>query len=65
MSIADAVSSASAYLTEHPDEARYRDSHARARLESGLRVEVTGPNGEQLATDMPAAMYSTGHFAFR
>jgi len=59
MSIADAVSSASAYLTEHPDEARYRDSHARARLESGLRVEVTGPNGEQLATDMPAGIGGT------
>jgi uncharacterized OsmC-like protein len=59
MSIADAVSSASAYLTEHPDEARYRDSHARARLGSGLRVDVTGPNGEQLATDMPAAIGGT------
>jgi hypothetical protein len=59
MSIAHAVSSASAYLTEHPDEARYRDSHARARLVSGLRVEVTGPNGEQLATDMPAGIGGT------
>jgi uncharacterized OsmC-like protein len=59
MSIADAVQNASAYLTEHPDEARYRDSNARARLESGLRVEVTGPNGEQLATDMPAGIGGT------
>ena len=59
MSISDAVSSASAYLTEHPDEARYRDSPARARLESGLRVEVTGPNGEQLTTDMPTAIGGT------
>ena len=59
MSIADAVSSASAYLTEHPDEARYRDSNARARLESGLRVEVTGPNGEQVAMDMPAGIGGT------
>jgi uncharacterized OsmC-like protein len=59
MSIADAVQNASAYLTEHPDEARYRDSHARARLEAGLRVEVTGPNREQLATDMPAGIGGT------
>lgn len=59
MSIADAVSSASAYLTAHPDEARYRDANAHARLESGLRVEVTGPNGEQLATDMPAGIGGT------
>jgi uncharacterized OsmC-like protein len=59
MSISDAVSSASAYLTEHPDEARYWDSAARARLDSGLRAEVTGPNGEQLTTDMPAAIGGT------
>ena len=44
---------ASAYLSEHPDEARYRDSAATARLGPGLRAEVTGPTGEQLATDMP------------
>jgi uncharacterized OsmC-like protein len=59
MSISDAVQNAGAYLTEHPDESRYRDSHARARLESGLRVEVTGPNGEQLTTDMPAGIGGT------
>ena len=51
--IRDAVAGASAYLTEHPDEARYRDSHARARLSDGLRVEVEGPGGERLQTDMP------------
>jgi uncharacterized OsmC-like protein len=51
--IAAAVKRASAYLTEHPTEARYRDSHARARLASGLRVEVDGPGGERLTTDMP------------
>jgi uncharacterized OsmC-like protein len=59
MSIADAVSRASVYLTEHPDEARYRDSHARAHLASGLLVEVTGPNGERLTTDMPAGIGGT------
>ena len=51
--IGDAVASAAAYLTEHPDEARYRDSAAHARLGAGLRVDVTGPGGEQIATDMP------------
>lgn len=51
--IGDAVRRASAYLTDHPDEARYRDSHARARLGEGLRVEVQGPSGERLTTDMP------------
>lgn len=59
MSIADAVAAASAYLTDHPDEARYRDSSARARLESGLVVNVTGPRGESLTTDMPAGIGGT------
>jgi hypothetical protein len=54
--IRDAVSGASAYLTDHPDEARYRDSHARARLSDGLRVEVDGLGGEQLVTDMPRSI---------
>lgn len=59
MSIADAVSGASAYLTEHPEEARYRDSLARAHLASGLVVEVTGPNDERLTTDMPTGIGGT------
>jgi uncharacterized OsmC-like protein len=53
VSIADAVKRASAYLTEHPDEARYRDSSATARVVDGLAVEVKGPGGEILRTDMP------------
>jgi uncharacterized OsmC-like protein len=56
MSIADAVAAARAYLTEHPDEARYRDSPAHARVVSGLSVEVTGPGTERLTTDMPAGI---------
>jgi uncharacterized OsmC-like protein len=59
MSIADAISQASVYLTAHPDEARYRDSHARAHLASGLLVEVTGPDAERLTTDMPAGIGGT------
>ena len=59
MSIADAVTAASAYLTEHPDEARYRDSAARAHLDSGLAVEVTGPGGERVTTDMPRGIGGT------
>lgn len=51
--IGDAVAQASAYLTEHPDEARYRDSAAVARLGQNLRVDVSGPGGEVAATDMP------------
>lgn len=58
-SIQDAVGKASAYLTEHPDEARYRDSHARARLVDGLTVDVAGPSGERLRTDMPKGIGGT------
>lgn len=59
MSIAEAVQRASTYLTEHPDEARYRDSPARAHLSSGLVVDVTGPTGESLRTDMPTGIGGT------
>jgi len=51
--IGDAVARASAYLSEHPDEARYRDSVATATLGRNLRVDVTGPGGEKVSTDMP------------
>lgn len=56
MSIKDAVANASAYLAAHPDEARYRDSPAIARIASGLSATVTGPGGESVTTDMPAAI---------
>ena len=59
MSIADAVERAATYLTAHPDEARYRDSAARAHLERGLVVEVRGPSGESLRTDMPTGIGGT------
>ena len=59
MSIAESVARASAYLAEHPEEARYRDSSARARLESGLVVTVTGAAGESLQTDMPLGIGGT------
>ncbi|MGH2381728.1 MAG: OsmC family protein [Candidatus Limnocylindria bacterium] len=54
--IRTAIEGASAYLTEHPDEARYIDSLATARVIDGLRVEVVGPDGETLTTDMPSAV---------
>jgi uncharacterized OsmC-like protein len=59
VSIADAVGRARAYLIEHPDEARYRDAQARARLTGGLVVDVDGPGGELLRTDMPRGIGGT------
>jgi uncharacterized OsmC-like protein len=52
MSIRDAVAAAGAYLTDHPEDARYRDGLATARLERGLRAVVTDTEGRQIATDM-------------
>jgi uncharacterized OsmC-like protein len=61
--IRTAIEGAGAYLTEHPEEARFTDSLATARVESGLRVRVEGPNGELLETDMPAAVGGGGSSA--
>jgi uncharacterized OsmC-like protein len=55
-----AIEGASDYLRAHPDEARYTDSLAQATVEDGLRVRVTGPNGEVLVTDMPGAVGGSG-----
>jgi uncharacterized OsmC-like protein len=60
MSIKDAVANASAYLSAHPDEARYRDSPAVAKITSGLSASVTGPGGESVTTDMPAGIGGGG-----
>jgi uncharacterized OsmC-like protein len=54
--IRDAIAGASAYLTAHPGEAEYTDSQATAVLGQGLRVAVTGPNGETISTDMPTSV---------
>jgi uncharacterized OsmC-like protein len=58
--IRTSIESAVEYLSEHPDEARYTDSVATATLEEGLRIRVTGPGGEEIATDMPAAVGGGG-----
>ncbi|MEA2645370.1 MAG: hypothetical protein QOE92_453, partial [Chloroflexota bacterium] len=58
--IRDAITAASSYLTEHPDEARYTDSTATATLTGGLAVTVTGPDGATVSTDMPASVGGTG-----
>src|SRR5437870_404038 len=63
MSIAEAVANATNYLTEHPDEARYRDSMAVAHLVEGLRVDVHGTDGSSLQTDMPKGIGGTGQAA--
>jgi uncharacterized OsmC-like protein len=58
-SIRESIDKAIGYLTQHPEEARYTDSVATARLEGGLRVRVVGPNSEELTTDMPSSVGGT------
>jgi len=57
--IREAIEAASAYLTAHPEEARYRDGYARARLADRLAVDVEGPGDERLRTDMPRGIGGT------
>ena len=58
--IKDSIDNAVRYLTEHPDEARYTDSYARAKLDEALRVHVEGPGGERIVTDMPTGVGGRG-----
>jgi uncharacterized OsmC-like protein len=58
--IGEAIRTAREYLSAHPDEAGYADSPATARVESGLRVAVDGPDGARIATDMPPSVGGGG-----
>jgi uncharacterized OsmC-like protein len=55
-SIGESIQNAVGYLSEHPDEARYTDSFARASLGDSLSVTVVGPGGEHIVTDMPTGI---------
>lgn len=59
-SIRESIENAVQYLSEHPEEARYTDSYARASLGESLRVVVEGPSGESMVTDMPAGVGGRG-----
>ncbi len=52
-SIGDAIRSATEYLSDHPEEARYTDSAAVATLDEGLKVTIPAPDGRRITTDMP------------
>jgi uncharacterized OsmC-like protein len=58
--IRTAMEAASAWVGDHPDEARYTDSIATARVVERLRIRVEGPNGEALETDMPTGVGGSG-----
>ena len=57
----DKIQGAIDYLNANPQEARYTDDSAVARLTdpAGLKVEVSGPRGAQITTDMPESVGGT------
>lgn len=57
--IRKAIQSASAYLADHPEEARYVDSPAVATVVEGLVIRVTGPSGATITTDMVPSVGGT------
>ena len=59
--IRDKLQGAIDYLNANPSEARYTDSIATARLvdTEALRVEVDGPDGARITTDMPTSVGGT------
>lgn len=48
------------FLSNHPEKARSVDVPATARIDSGLRVRVEGPDGRSATTDMPTAVGGGG-----
>jgi uncharacterized OsmC-like protein len=56
--IREKLNAAVDYVTAHPTEAQYTDSPATARLSAtqGLRVNVDGPDGATITTDMPTSV---------
>ncbi len=55
-SISDALQKIGDVFVADPEKAHSKGIPATARLVDGLRFEVTGPTGEKVLTDMPAAM---------
>lgn len=58
--IADAIAAVRSYFGDHPEEAMSQDTFARARLVDGLRVDVEGPMGWGVSTDMATALGGGG-----
>ena len=55
-----AIEAATGHYAAHPEQARSTDSEARASLVNGLVIEVEGPAGEHLTTDMVRSVGGTG-----
>ena len=58
--IRSAIEAAASHFAANPDDAYARDSVATATLREGLVVQVVGPSGERLTTDMVQSVGGTG-----
>ena len=58
--IAAALDGLSQAIAANPDKARAKYAPATATIVDGLKCRVTGPAGESIETDMPAAMGGAG-----
>lgn len=54
--VREAMERLASSMSADPAKARAKNAPATARLEAGLRCEVSGPYGERLVTDMPPAV---------
>jgi uncharacterized OsmC-like protein len=54
--IAMAFKSAKKHLVANPADGNCTDTFASAKLVQGLRMQVTGPTGQAVQTDMPAGV---------
>ena len=58
--IRDSIERTISYIAANPTKAIHKDPPVTAALESGLRVHVTGRNGEEATTDMPQSIGGDG-----
>jgi uncharacterized OsmC-like protein len=59
-SVREAIEKLTKVFAGQPDRARSQNPPATATLEGGLRIQVAGPRGQGLATDMPLALGGGG-----
>jgi uncharacterized OsmC-like protein len=58
--VAEAIAKLTKVFAEQPEKTRTKNAPATAVFQDGLKVQVTGPAGEKVLTDMPPPMGGTG-----
>ena len=58
--IRESIRRAVEYLSANPEKSRSRDGAASAQIVDGLKVQVQGPRGESVVSDMPKSVGGGG-----